>query len=397
MNSSMSTVDEHRDRSPGAGSGRPARILLLIKCLDYGGAERLLVDMAARGDRTSFDYEAAYVLSARDALADVMRSTGTPLHSLGARGDWDLKWMATLRRLLVDRRYDVVHFHLPYAASLGRLVVQSLPRGSRPKLVYTQHCTWGEMEAPVRILNRATIRLDDALVTVSEASRDALPKFLRRRAQVVIHGVDVSRSAALHRDKESIRSEVREELGIPRDEVLVLTVANLRPEKGYDVLLQAARTLLSRGAAVWFVSVGHGPIADELKRVHGELGLGDRFRFLGLRTDVLRLMAGADVFTLSSHHEGLPVAVMEATSAGLPLVMTTVGEIPGIFTDGDDALLVPPGRPDLLADALELIAGNSELHARLGKAALDRSALFDVTAAARQIEDLYRRLLSDVA
>jgi glycosyltransferase involved in cell wall biosynthesis len=392
----MSSLDEHREPRLGAARGRPARVLLLIKCLDYGGAERLLVDMAARGDRTSFEYEAAYVLSARHRLADDMRSTGTPVHALGARGDWDLKWTAALRRLLVDRRYDLIHFHLPYAASLGRLVVQSLPKGLRPKLVYTQHCTWGEMEAPVRILNRATIGLDDALVTVSEASRQGLPKALRRRAQVIIHGVDVSRSAEMRIDKERIRREVRDELGVREDDVLVLAVANLRPEKGYDILLEAARILLAGGAPVSFASVGYGPLADELNRIHSDLGLGDRFRFLGPRADVLRLMTAADVFTLPSRHEGLPVAVMEATSAGLPLVLSAVGEIPNLFTDGVDALLVPPGRADMLAIALERLIRNPTVREELGKAVLERSAMFDVTSAAHEVEDIYRRLLSEL-
>jgi glycosyltransferase involved in cell wall biosynthesis len=391
----MSTPDEHGQSRPGATTGRPARVLLLIKCLDYGGAERLLVDMAARGDRTSFDYEAAFVLSERHRLADEMRSTGTPVHALGARGDWDLKWTAALRRLLVDRHYDLIHFHLPYAASLGRLVVQSLPKDLRPKLVYTQHCTWGEMEVPVRILNRATIGLDDALVTVSEASRQGLPKALRRRAQVIIHGVDVSRSAEMRIDKERIRREVRDELGVRDGDVLVLAVANLRPEKGYDILLEAARIVLAGGAPVSFVSVGYGPLADELNRIHGDLGLGDRFRFLGPRADVLRLMTAADVFTLPSRHEGLPVAVMEATSAGLPLVLSAVGEIPNLFTDGVDALLVPPGRADLLAIALERLVRNPTVREELGKAVLERSAMFDVTSAAHEVEDIYRRLLSE--
>ncbi len=350
--------------------------------------------MAAHGDRSSFDYEAAYVLDEHDGLSSAMRSTGTPVHSLGATSDWDLKWMATFRRLLIDGRYDLVHCHLPYAASLGRLIAQTLPRHSRPKVVYTQHCTWGETELPTRILNRATIHLDDALVTVSESSRQALPRSLRRHAQVVIHGVDVPPDR--RHATESLRRDVRDELGVTPDEVLVLTVANLRPEKGYDVLLEAARILLARGAPVSFVSVGHGPLADELHRAHDDLGLGDRFRFLGLRHDVLRLMAGADVFTLSSHHEGMPVAVMEASSVGLPLVLTAVGEFPRIFTDGVDALMVPPGRPDLVADSLERVVLNPALREKLGKAALDRSAMFDVASAAHQIEDLYRRLLSDV-
>ena len=374
------------------------RVLLLIKSLDYGGAERLLVEMAQRRDRGSFEYEAAYVLDERNGLSGAMWSTGTPVFSLGAKGDWDLRWMTTLWRLLIDRRYDVVHCHLPYAASLGRLVVRSIPRSSRPKVVYTHHCTWGKISAPVRALDRATIGLDDALVTVSESARQSLPKSLRPRAQVVIHGVDVGPYRALdHMKKQSIRREVHRELGIPDDMVVVLTVANLRPEKGYDVLFQAARLLLEREAPVRFLSVGHGRLADELHRIHGELGLGDRFRFLGLRTDVLRLMSGADIFTLASRSEGLPVALMEASSVGLPLVLTAVGDVQRIFTNGSDALIVPPQRPDLLADSLEEVVHDAALRDKLGRGSLNRAEMFDVTSAAHQVESIYHRILPSVS
>lgn len=379
----------------GADRTRPPwRILVLIKELDVGGAERLVVDMAAQGDRSSFDYEVAYVLDALDGLSGALRSGGTPVHSLGARGDWDLAWTVTLRRLLVEGRYDLVHCHLPYAAAFGRLAARSLPRAIRPKLVYTQHCTWGEMVWPVRALTRATIGLDDALVTVSESSRQALPSSLQGRGRVVVHGVDVSRYADLRDARVRIRREVRAELGVPDGDALVLTVANLRPEKGYDVLLEAARFVAARAVPAVFASVGHGPLADDLRRVHGELGLGDRFRFLGLRDDVPRLMAGADVFVLPSHHEGLPVAVMEATSVGLPLVLSAVGELPRLFTDGVDALLVPPGRPEVLADSIARVVEDDALREKLGQASFERSATFDVRSATRDVEAIYRHLLT---
>ena len=105
----------------------PLRVLLVIKCLGYGGAERLLVDTVATADRRRFDYEVAYVLREQDALVPAMRAGGTPVHSLGAAHNADLRWMAALRRLLVIGHYDVVHFHLPYAAALGQLVVASFP------------------------------------------------------------------------------------------------------------------------------------------------------------------------------------------------------------------------------------------------------------------------------
>ena len=180
----------------------------------------------------------------------------------------------------VDGRYDVIHFHLPYARIVGKiLVVQSLPRESRPKLCIPRlqaGARWKPRPCP----HQATIGLDDALVTVSEGSRQALPRHLRGRAQVVIHGVDVSQFAQLRTEKERIRREVRQELGVRPDDVLILTVANLLLEKGYDILLEAARMLV---AEAYRFRCGHGPLADDLNRIHTDLGLGDRFRFSACR------------------------------------------------------------------------------------------------------------------
>src|SRR5690606_35090833 len=108
------------------------------------------------------------------------------------------------------------------------------------------------------------------------------------------------------------RDGVRRELGVPDHEVLVGTVANLRPQKGYPDLLRAAATVLDQAADVAFVAVGRGPQENELAALHRSLGLGDRFTLLGYRADAARLMSGFDVFCMASHHEGLPVALMEA-------------------------------------------------------------------------------------
>jgi glycosyltransferase involved in cell wall biosynthesis len=151
--------------------------------------------------------------------------------------------------------------------------------------------------------------------------------------------------------------------------------------------------LSARGVPARLVSVGHGQQAESLQARHTELGLGERFQFLGMRTDVLRLMAGSDVFALPSHFEGLPVTLMEATSVGLPIVATAVGEIPRIFTDGADGLIVPPGKSELLADAIERAVRDPALRKQLGQRSLEISAQFDVTAASRRVEDVYRELL----
>jgi L-malate glycosyltransferase len=382
--------------APGAAT-RPdrnhlLRILLVIKCLGQGGAERLLVDTVATGDAQAFTYEVAYVLAAENALVPALAAGGTAVHPLLGRGNWDLRWMARLRRLLLDGRFDVIHFHLPYTAALGRLVVASVPAAKRPAIVYTEHSLWNKMAVLIRGLNRATIGLDRSLIVVSQAAHDALPEALKARARVIVHGVDLSRSDALIDHREDIRQRVRSELGVHQEEVLVLTVANLRPEKGYDVLLDTVRLMADRGLPVRVAAVGRGPLDEELASRQQELGLGRSFQFLGPRDDVLELMTGSDIFVLASRQEGLPVVLMEATSVGLAIVATAVGGVPQVITDGVDGLIVPPGAPSALADALERLISDPQLRRRLALEAKARSSMFDVASASRSIEDIYRQV-----
>jgi glycosyltransferase involved in cell wall biosynthesis len=369
---------------------RKLRVLLLIKCLGYGGAERILVDVASQADRDHFEYEAAYVLASEDGLVSEMRSTGTMVHNLGSKGNWDLSWLAPLRRLLVDGRFDVVHAHLPYAAAFGRLVVRTLPPSQRPRFVYTEHSIWDKAATPVRWLNSVAVRHDDALVAVSDTVRDALPRSIKQGAEVVVHGVDLSQADGLVAARPRVRDEVRRELDLPTDSIVVLTVANLRAEKGYDVLLEAARIVLDRGVDAHFVSVGRGPLELELAASHQEMGLGERFKFLGPRGDVLRLMVASDIFVLPSRQEGLPVTLMEATSVGMAIVATAVGEVPRVITSDEDGLVIEPDDPEGLADAIERLVREPSLRAAFGDAARTLSARFDVSRATRQLESIYR-------
>ncbi len=377
-----------RTRAPD----RPLRVLLVIKCLGYGGAERLLVDMVAGGDVQRFDYEVAYVNQDQDALVPAIVAGGTRVHALGASNNADLRWLAALRRLLTRGHFDIVHFHLPYAAALGQLVVASLPRSARPAIVYTEHSLWDRARLANRALLRASMSKGERLVAVSQASYDALPAALRGRATIVVHGVDLSRSDSLLARRAELQERVRSELGVSDEELLFITVANLRPEKGYDVLLTAARSIADNGLPIRFAAVGRGPLSASLRARHEELALGDRFQFLGQRDDVLELLAGADAFVLASLHEGLPVALMEATSVGMPIVASSVGGVPQVLEDGVDALLVPPGDPGSLADAMKRLASDPELRARLGRRAKLRSSTFDIAEASRVVGDIYLRV-----
>ena len=366
---------------------------MAIKSLDPGGAERLLVATLAAADREAFEYEVALVRDDADGLVADIEALGVPVHRLGATSNVDPRWSLQLRRLVDRRRHDIVHFHLPMTAAFGRPAVRSLPADRRPVTLYTEHSMWDLVSPVTKSLNRATVSSDGALVAVSQASYDHLPPALRGRARVVVHGVDLRPSRALVADRDRVRAEVRAELCVPEGALLAVTVAHLRTEKGLDVLLEAARLVVDRGHDVRFVSAGTGAERPALAEQQVRLGLEGTVTFLGQRSDALRLLAAADLMVLPSRQEGLPVVLMEATSVGVPVVASAVGGVPQVLEDGVSGLLVPPGDPVALADAVGRVAADPVLRARLAEGAAVVGEAFDVARAAGELEDLYRELL----
>ena len=331
----------------GPAPARPLRVLWLIKGLGPGGAERLLVEHAATGDRGRCTYEAAYLLDWKQHLAPRLEEAGVRTHCLGVRSERDPRWVLRLDRLLRRGRYDVIHAHSPLVASVARVLVRALPRSHRPGFVYTEHNQWSSYRRLTREANARTYGLNDHVFAVSADVRNSVSSRARDRVEVLVHGVDVTWVRAQREHRE----EVRRELGVAPGEVLALTVANLRATKNYPGLIDAARRVVDRGLPVRFVAAGQGPLEQEIRALHAASGLGDRFTLLGYRDDATGLIAGADLFVLASDHEGLPVTVMESLTLGVPVVATAVGGL-GEIVDETNGILVPPGDPVALADAI---------------------------------------------
>ena len=367
-------------------------MLLVIKCLGYGGAERLLVDMVAGGDAQRFHYEVAYVLRDQDALVPAIVAGGTRVHALGATNNADLRWLAALRQLLVRGHFDVVHFHLPYAAALGQLVVASVPRSARPGVVYTEHSLWDRAQARESSVaasldeQRGTAGGGVAGVVRRPSGSPAPPGHDRgARCRSVPVGLP-DRASGRAAGPRAVRARGE------RRGVVVHHRGQPPPREGLRRLAHCGPVHRGQRAPHPFRRGGTRPADTSLRARHAELALGERFQFLGQRDDVLELLAGADAFVLASLHEGLPVALMEATSVGLPIVASSVGGVPQVLEDGVDALLVPPGDPGSLADAMKRLASDPELRARLGRQAKLRSSMFDIAEASRAVGDIYLRV-----
>ena len=369
---------------------RPVRVLWLVKGLGPGGAERLLVAAAAAHDRQHFEIEVAYLLPWKKHLVPELEDLGIRCTCLDVRDERGLRWARRLRSMLRAEPVDIVHSHSPYPAAIGRLVVRTLPSPIRPALVSTEHNPWTTFKLPTRYANALTSRMDAAVFAVSDEARASMSKRQRARTQTLVHGIAVDNIGAMR----SERACVRRELGIDDETMLLGTVANYHPKKDWPNLLHAIRRLADRGIAVRVCAVGQGPLEGEVQALQRQLDLSEIVTLTGYRPDAVRLMAGCDIFVLASKWEGLPVALMEASALGLPIVATRVGGVPEAFRDGVDAVLVESGSPNALADAVTRLIDDPIGRQQLGDRALARACDFDVGRAVACIEATYRGILT---
>jgi glycosyltransferase involved in cell wall biosynthesis len=366
----------------------PARVLWLIKGLGPGGAERLLVSAAPYVDRERFEVEAAYLLPWKDHLVAELEAVGVPTTCLDVKRSYDVRWGSRLRELVASRGISLVHAHLPYAAIGARMAFRG---DDRPAIVYTEHNTWDRYRPATRRANAQTFARNDAVIAVSQGVADSMGS---RASAVPVHvianGVD---AAALRRDALE-RGAAREDLGIAADRFVIGTVGGLTPKKGHRVLVRAAREVVERVPDALFVFVGlpvdPDPIHDEIERQ----GMRDHVVLAGYRANGAALMPAFDLYCLPSLFEGMPVSLLEAFALGLPTVATSVGGVPEVATDGEDALVVPPDDPAALGAALTKLAADPDLRRRLGERAAATAERFSMAETVRRTEAVYDEALA---
>jgi glycosyltransferase involved in cell wall biosynthesis len=361
------------------------RVLLLIKGLGRGGAEQLLANAIPHLDRSVYSFEVAYLLPDRDELVaelEAMDLRVTCLH--GARG---AGWLARLRALVSEREIDLVHAHSPYAAVGARL---ALPRNL--PFAYTEHNVWQRYHPATRTANMITFPRNDHVFAVSGEVRRSIgyPHWLRfrrmPRVETLYHGPGI-----LPAPNGQAAREVRHELGVPTRAPLVGTVANFKPFKGHDNLLHAATIVRQTLPDARFVVVGQGQLEEEVRTLANDLELEDTVTFTGYRPDAAAIMAALDVFALPSRYEGLPIALLEAMSLGIPSVATRVGGVPEVIADGA-GVLVPPQDPRALADAIVSLLNDPGRRREISDAGRRRAARFDIRTAAARMQEVYGEL-----
>lgn len=343
------------------------RVALVISLLRPGGAERVVVHLVT-GLLSQGVEPLVICIQEKGELAAELEQQGLPVVSIRSLRGYDVGGVFRLARVLAKFRPSVINVH-DYS-SLPYVVVASLVRRRCP-IVFTAHGLLYEGFDSLQRRLRFFSRRISAIAAVSEQVRDRHASYLnwRGRTHIVPNGVpEMSRNPLS-------RLEVRKELGIGEDEFVFLAVGNPRPEKAFEDLITAAAEVGRWRPDATFSVLIAGTLSDneyckDVRRRAEASGI-QGLRLLGYRRDVDRLYSAADAFVVSSRSEGLPMVLLEAMTAGLPIISTRVGGIPDAVPDCC-GLLVEPNQPRLLAEGMvELLTGGKDRCQSMGQASRD--------------------------
>ena len=375
--------------------GSRRKVMLLIKGLGAGGAEKLLSTSIPFLDRESYDYEVAYLLPHKNDLVHEFEQAGIPVFCLGVGKPYDLRCILRLRKLLKQRQVDLIHIHLPYAGIIGRIAARL---ANVKATVYTEHNLTTGYNPITRLLDHLTYRFDYATITVSDSVRDSvlhtrMPK--PSNLITVLNGVDIEQ---VNLTDQTEIAAIKGSLGIPDGDLVVGNIAHIRPGKGQQYLVQAAKMVIDRCPNTTFLIVGREKITgarQELEAQATGLGIREKIIFTGFRTDALKLMAACDLFVLSSLFEGLLVALLEAMAQGKPPVVTAVGGVPEVVTNGVDGFLVEPKDHEALAQRLITLLEDADLRREMAiKATKKIEERFSLRSMIGTVEGVYAQALN---
>ena len=372
----------------------PMRVCHFMSADLWAGAEvQLLTTASYLVDRP--DIHLTVVLLNEGRLAFELRALGIEVAIVDESRHSSAAIVAFLARFLRRHDIQILHTHRYKDTVLGTVAakVAGVPRVVRTVHGRTEPLSgWERVRFQAyRAVERVALRsCADRLIAVSDDLARALEADGHRRSAVVpIHnGVDVTRARAC-RD----RREVRRQLGIPADAIVFGTLGRLSPVKDHHTLLCAAQRVIREQRKARFLIVGDGPLRDDLVIAASQLGVSRTCVFAGARDDIYDVLGAMDVFVLSSLHEGMPMALLEAMAIGKPVVATAVGGVPEVVTHRENGLLVRPRDDRALAEACLEIPGTPALAARLGTAARQTVAEhFSSEAGGKALVDVYHSL-----
>lgn len=284
-------------------------------------------------------------------------------------------------------KYNILQLHSAHALAIGLIA----------KLFFRDLITIGVRRVDFSIKKNVFSQLKyrthflNQLVAISEKIKNVLINdgLACEKISVIRSGININKF------NKSKQENLKRELSIPSDYLVVGTVAALVGHKDYPNLLKAAKIVTERFDKVVFLAAGSGKNEAEIKELHKNLGLKNKFLFLGYRTDIGNILKNLDIFVLASKEEGLGTSTLDAMSVGLPIIGTDAGGIPEVIADNENGYIVPKRNPKKLAEAIINLLNDEQKRNVFSKNSLKIVREFDIQKNIDQNINLYKRLLNE--
>jgi glycosyltransferase involved in cell wall biosynthesis len=369
-------------------STRRTRVVYLSHAYMVGGAEEMVLNLV-RHLPERFEPRVVCIHDA-GPIGEEIKQTGVPFRVLGLTPGLMRPFdLLRLRDFLVECEPAIVHTFLLTGSLYGRFAAMM---AQVPVVIGTEVNIYERKQLAHAMAEKWLMRRTDAVVASAESVRDFYIKQVDAdpsKVDVIYNAVDWSQLQTTMTPEK-----FRQSIGAPTDVPVAGIIARLTEQKAHRVLFDAMahHPGLSQ---LHLLVVGDGELRDHLKGRVATLGLQSRVHFLGARRDLGNVLAGIDLFVMPSFWEGLPLSLVLAMGAGLPVVATAVAGIPEVVQDGVSGLLIPPNDTAALGDALARVIADDTLRVRMGQAA--RAYVrprFGVDGYVSSITALYDRVLA---
>lgn len=376
---------------------RRIRVLHLIHSITHGGIESALINWVRHSDSDHFDVRVACLAFDREREKDFLRAATLAgldviLVPWGVTKPF-LKAARFLADLVRAHQIDIVHTHAYYGDVLGALTKMFV----KVKVVATVYI-WGKYELHRQImqaLDWTALRFVDCVTAHCEETRRLTVKlgFSRTKVRTLFTGFPDERPAPdPHR-----RREFRRALRVADDEILMINVARIHPEKAHDQLIRSFKIIHDRHpkTRLWISGVGWDWLQAEHERLRGELGLDHSVEFIGFKQDLWPILEAADLMVHPSHVEGVPIAILYGMCAALPIVVSDVGSLYEVIESGVHGIRVAENDVDGFARSVCELIEDPQRARSLGEAAREFvTTQYSIHAAVRRVEDTYREVLA---
>lgn len=363
-------------------------ILHLIDTTGPGGAETVFTNLLRELQQT--ECRNLVVLRGEGWVADQVRELGITPHFIDSKGSFNLGYIRALRRMVIDEGVDLIHGHLLGSNVYGALLALIC----RKPMIATFHGAV-DVASGERFL-RAKFSLigfgASAIVCVSKrlqdelAARSPLPA---RKLELIYNGVNPDLFG------KASASGLKEELGLAPEAVVVVSIGNIRPAKGYEYLVDAAIEMVKLDPNVHFVVVGHqrAKLFNRFNETAAQASIEPKIHWLGFRQDVATILQQADIFLLPSTTEGFSISTVEAMMSGVPVIATRSGGPEEIITDGETGKLIPIKDADAIVNAIQGLRDPAVRNQFVEKAKESAQCRFGLTSMLQAYQELYQRFM----